>query len=134
MSVNTKDLLALTEGILAGTSPAKEIVPIGADPVVDDGLKAVKVPDSFVDNILNFSDCLNEGTTATYEEKPIRYLNEAKLAEEKLVSIVERLKSLIAEAREVLEEATFSGMVGGPGVGKKMMIGEPKRKKRRKRG
>jgi len=133
MSVNTKDLLALTEGILAGTSPAKEIVPVGVDPIVDDGLKAVKVPDSFVDNILNFSDHLNEGTTATYEEKPVQYLNEAKIAEEKLVSIVERLKSLIAEAREVLEEATLSGMVGGPGVENKMaMIRKPNRKGKKK--
>jgi len=121
MSVNTKDLLALTEGILASTSPAKEIVPYGADPIVDDGLKAVEVPDSFVDNILNFSDHLNEGSTATYEEKPVQYLNEAKAAEDKLVSIVERLKSLIVEAREVLEEATSSGMVGGPGASKMAM-------------
>lgn len=115
MSVNTKDLLALTEGILAGTSPAKEVVPVGADPIVDDGLKAVEVPDSFVDNILNFSDHLNEGTTATYEEKPIQYLNEAKIAEEKLVSIVERLTSLIKEARQVMTEMTSAGMIGvGP--------------------
>jgi len=131
MSVNTKDLLALTEGILAGTSPAKEIVPVGADPIIDDGLKAVKVPDSFVDNILNFSDHLNEGSKATYEEKPVQYLNEAKAAEDKLVSIVERLKSLIVEAREVLEEATFSGMIGGPGAKKMAMIRRPAKKKRK---
>jgi hypothetical protein len=128
MSVNTKDLLALTEGILAGTSPAKEIVPIGADPVVDDGLKAVKVPDSFVDNVLNFSGRLEEGTTASYVEKPVQYLNEAKVAEDKLMSLVERLTSLIKEARQVMTEMTSAGMIG---VGPQTNL---LKKKRRKRG
>ena len=133
MSASTKDLLALSESILSQTKPAKEVVPVGADPIVDDGLKAVVVPDAFVENVVNFAGHLNEGETASYEEKPVQYLNEAKVAEDRLVSIVERLKSLIAEAREVLEEATFSGMVGGPGVEKKMaMIRKPNRKGKKK--
>jgi len=133
MGASTKDLLALSESILTQTEPVKKVVPIGADPIVDDGLKNVVVPDAFVENVVNFAGRLNEADAAPYEEKPVQYLNEAKVAEERLVSIVERLKSLIAEAREVLEEATFSGMVGGPGVEKKMaMVRKPSKKGKKK--
>lgn len=130
MSASTKDLLALSESILSQTKPAKEVVPVGADPIVDDGLKAVVVPDTFVENVLNFSDRLNEGSTATFEEKPVAYVNEAKLTEEKIISLVERLKSLIGEARELMEQVT-TGMVGGHTGGKNLFGKRLIRKKKK---
>ena len=132
MSASTKDLLALSESILSQTKPAKEVVPVGADPIVDDGLKAVVVPDAFVENVVNFAGRLNEGETASYEEKPVQYLNEAKVAEEKVISLVERLKSLIIEARQVMEEMTTVGMIGVGPQKKMAMIRKPNRKGKKK--
>lgn len=130
MSASTKDLLALSESILSQTKPVKEVVPVGVDSIVDDGLKAVVVPDTFVENVLNFSDRLNEGSTATFEEKPVAYVNEAKLTEEKIISLVERLKSLIGEARELMEQVT-AGMVGAHTGGKNLFGKKLIRKKKK---
>jgi len=133
MSASTKNLLALSESILAETTSVKEAGPVGVDPIVDDGLKGVVVPNAFVENAINFAKRLDEGSTATYEESPVQYMNEAKIVETKLVSLVERLKSLIIEARELLKEQTFSGMIA-PGVQKKMKMVRPPNSKRRKKG
>lgn len=127
MGSSTKDLLALSEGILNGTSPAKEITPIGADPVIVDDLKGITVPDSFIENIVNFSGKLDEGSVATFEEKPVEFLKEANLSEQKITSLVERLKLLIQEAREVMTEMTTSGMIGS-GIQRNLL----KKKKKRK--
>jgi len=127
MASKTKDLLSITENILSNSQPAKEVVV--RNPELDDGLKAVKVPDAFVENIIGFSGRLNEGETVSYKEKPVQYLNEAKLAEERIVSLVERLKSLIVEAREVMQEMTSVGMLG---VGPQTNL--LKKKKRKKKG
>ena len=62
MGSSTKDLLALTEGILNSTPPVKEVVAVGADPIVDDGLKAVVVPNEFVNQILGFNNALSESS------------------------------------------------------------------------
>jgi len=63
MSASTKDLLALSESILAETPPVKEVVTKST--VVDDGLKAVVVPDAFVDQIVGFNGALNESSVPT---------------------------------------------------------------------
>jgi len=134
MSASTKDLLALSESILAETEPAKAVVPVGADPIVDDGLKDVVVPDDFVSDILNFSGRLNEAEALTPEEEPVQTLNEATLTEEKVLSLVERLKALINEAREVMTEMTTTGMIGGGTQKKLMMVRKPKKAKGKKKG
>ena len=127
---STKDLLALTQNILAETAQVNKAVPVGVDPIVDDGIESIVVPEAFVENAINFSKRLDEGTTDSHKDSPVQYINEAKLVEEKLVSLVERLRLLVTEAREVLQEATMSGMVGGPGVQKKTtMIRPPNSKK-----
>lgn len=134
MSASTKDLLAFSESILASTTSVKEAVPVGVDPIVDDGLKDITVPNAFVENAINFSKRLDEGNTDSHRDSPVQYINEAKLVEEKLISLVERLKSLIVEARELLQEETTSGMVGGPGVQRKLMMLRPPKKSSKVRG
>jgi hypothetical protein len=114
MGASTKDLLALTEGILADTPPVKEVV-VHSDPLVDDGIKAVKVPDSYVDQVLGFSKALNESEDPDKKSKAlskVKQLDESELLKERLESLVERLKSLLKEAKVVMEELTASGSIG----------------------
>jgi len=133
MSASTKNLLALSEAILNQTKPVEEVSPVGVDPIVDDGLKNIEVPDAFVENVLNFSGRLNEGDTTTFEEKPVQYLNEAKMTEERVLSLVEKLQALIKEARDVMTEMTTTGMLGAGS----MLGSQPRKflpKKKRKKG
>jgi hypothetical protein len=118
MSASTKDLLALSEGILAESSSVKE-VPV-TNPMIDDGLKAIVVPDSYVDQILGFAGSLNESTEPreTIQQDTIE---EAELLEQKVQSLIERLKSILKEAKTVLQEMTTVGSLG-TGPQKKMMM------------
>jgi|TARA_S200002703_G_scaffold130820_1_gene118155 hypothetical protein len=149
MSASTKNLLSLSETILAQTQPVKEVASVGADPLVDDGIKAVVVPDSFVENVLNFSERLNEGDTSEHQDIPVvseepteeplvESVTEERLTEGKIVSLVERLKSLIIEARDVIQEMTSVGTSTGmiaPGPQKKlMMLRKPSKSKGKKKG
>ena len=137
MSASTKNLLALSESILASTTSVKEAVPVGVDPIVDDGLKTIVVPDTFVENVINFSHRLDENDPASHKEVPVQNMNEAQITKNKIVSIVERLKLLIGEARQVIQEMTSIGTSSGmiaQGVQKKLgMIRKPSAKKSRKR-
>jgi len=121
---STKDLLALSEGILADPTPVKE-VPV-TNPIIDDGLKAIVVPDSYVDEILGFAGSMNESKQPEPIKEPEvveepNQLEEAELLEQKVQSLVERLKSLLAEAKNVLQEMTTVGSLG-TGPQKKMML------------
>lgn len=118
MGASTKDLLSLTEGILADSAPVKE-VPV-TNQIIDDGLKAIVVPDSYVDQILGFAGSMNESTTAE-EVSDGKALVEAKVLEQKVQSLIERLKSLLNEAKHVLKEMTTTGSIG-VGTQKKMMV------------
>lgn len=122
MRASTKDLLSISEGILANTPPVKK-VPVVTESKIDDGIKDVVVPDSFVDSILSFSNALNESSSqkAEQEPKPQVKVDEAEVIRKKVDSIVERLKSILAEAREVLTELTSTGMIGC-GTQKKLMM------------
>ena len=125
MSASTKNLLALTEGILAQTPPVKEIV-TNADPIVDDGLKAVVVPDAYVNKVLGFAEAINESSNPERKEQLIAEANsidEAQLLKEKVESLVERLKGLITEAKEVVNELVTSGMIGTAPLKKKRKHG-----------
>jgi hypothetical protein len=114
MSASTKNLLALTEGILAQTPPVKEVV-AKTDPIVDDGLKAVVVPNAFVDQIVGFNSALNESEDPVKKQElmpEFEPVNEATVLKERLESLVESLKALLREAKEVMEEMTTTGMIG----------------------
>ena len=121
---STKDLLALSEGILADPTPVKE-VPV-TNPIIDDGLKAIVVPDSYVDQIVGRDTPMNESQQpesiqeSEVVEEP-NQLEEAELLEQRVQSLVERLKSLLAEAKNVLQEMTTVGSLG-TGPQKKMML------------
>jgi len=117
---STKDLLALSEGILAETPPVEE-VPV-TNPILDDGLKAIVVPDSYVDKILG----LNESSESVEVEKP-QQQDQSKILEQKVESLIERLKSLLGEARDVLQEMTGTG-TGSIGVGVTKPLGMVRRK------
>lgn len=113
MSASTKDLLALSESILAETPPVKEVVTNSR--VVDDGLKAVVVPNEFVNQVVGFNTALNESSDPDKKQElmpEFKPINEAAVLKERLESLVESLKSLLREAKEVMEEMTTTGMIG----------------------
>ncbi len=61
----TKNLIGIAESILAG--PSIEEVPTPKNTIVDDGLKAVKVPDSYMDAILGFAGSLTTMSALSIE-------------------------------------------------------------------
>tara|TARA_R100001460_G_scaffold83686_4_gene124608 strand:- start:1877 stop:2284 length:408 start_codon:yes stop_codon:yes gene_type:complete len=114
MSASTKDLLTLSEGILADPTPVKEVV-VQSDPIVDDGLKAVVVPDTFVNQVVGFSNALNESSDPDKKQEMMpefEPITEATILKERLETLVESLKQLLKEARDVMEEMTTTGMIG----------------------
>ena len=111
MSASTKDLLALSESILAETPPVKEVVAV-TDPIVDDGLKAVVVPDAFVNQVVGFNKALNESSDPDKKQEimpEFESITEATILKERLESLVESLKALLREAKDVMEEMTTTG-------------------------
>ena len=133
MSASTKDLLALSESILATTPPVKEVV-AKTDPIVDDGLKAVVVPNAFVDQIVGFNGALKESSDPDKKQAlmpEFEAITEAAILKERLESLVESLKTLLREAKEVIEEMTTTGMIG-VNLAPKKKNGSHKRNKRNK--
>tara|TARA_R110002096_G_scaffold181590_2_gene359297 strand:- start:1214 stop:1612 length:399 start_codon:yes stop_codon:yes gene_type:complete len=121
----TKNLIGIAESILAG--PPIEEVPTPKNTIVDDGLKAVKVPDSYVDAILGFAGSLKE-TTETVPE--VEKIDEAAILRERRRVLVTKLKGILKEARDLMQEMTTVGSLG-TGVQKSMgMV----RKKKGKNG
>ena len=121
----TKNLIGIAESILAG--PSIEEVPTPKNTIVDDGLKAVKVPDSYMDAILGFAGSLKE-TTKTVPE--VEKIDEAAILREKRRVLVNKLKGILKEARDLMQEMTTVGSLG-TGVQKSMgMV----RKKKGKNG
>jgi hypothetical protein len=113
MSASTKDLLALSESILTETPPVKEVVT--KSKVVDDGLKAVVVPNEFVNQIVGFNSALKESSDPDKKQEMMpdfEPITEATILKERLESLVENLKTLLREAKEVMEEMTTTGMIG----------------------
>ena len=113
MSASTKDLLALSESILAETPPVKEVVTNSE--VIDDGLKAVVVPDAFVNQIVGFNGALNESSDPDKKQEMMpdfEPITEATILKERLESLVENLKTLLREAKEVMEEMNATGSFG----------------------
>ena len=121
----TKNLIGIAESILAG--PPVEEAPTPKNTIVDDGLKAVKVPDSYMDAILGFAGSLKE-TTKTVPE--VEKIDEAAILREKRRVLVNKLKGILKEARDLMQEMTTVGSLG-TGVQKSMgMV----RKKKGKNG
>jgi len=113
MSASTKDLLALSESILAETPPVKEVVT--KSEILDDGLKAVVVPNEFVNQIVGFNSALNESSDPDKKQEMMpefQPITEATILKERLESLVENLKTLLREAKQVIEEMTTTGMIG----------------------
>ena len=113
MSASTKDLLALSESILSETPPVKEVVT--KSKVVDDGLKAVVVPNEFVNQIVGFNSALKESSDPDKKQEMMpefQPITEATILKERLESLVENLKELLKEAKNVMQEMTTCGMIG----------------------
>tara|TARA_R100000664_G_scaffold631_1_gene1901 strand:+ start:973 stop:1380 length:408 start_codon:yes stop_codon:yes gene_type:complete len=116
MSASTKNLLALTEGILSETPPVQKVTIPNHEgqPVKDDGLKDVIVPNAFVDQVVGFNDALNESSDPDKKQDlmpEFEPITEASLLKERLESLVENLKNLLKEARVVMEEMSSTGMI-----------------------
>ena len=137
MSASTKDLLALSESILTKTPPVKEVVTNSK--VVDDGLKAVVVPNEFVNQIVGFNSALKESSDPDKKQEMMpefQPITEATILKERLESLVENLKELLKEAKNVMQEMTTCGMIG-VGAAKALPRGDdtyppvyPKKKKK----
>ena len=117
MSASTKDLLALTEGILSETPSVEKVaVPNHKGRLVpDDGLKDVMVPNAFVDQIVGFNGALNESSDPDKKQEMMpdfEPITESTILKERLETLVESLKQLLKEARNVMEEMTTTGMIG----------------------
>ena len=146
MSASTKDLLAISQNIIQESSPVPEVVVHSK--VLDDGLKAVVVPDSFMNEIMGFAGSLNESCGPKHKrsktQKPVTKTSsddklDESLLKERLEDLVGKLKVLIGEAKEVIEEMTSTGCLGvGPQkalmLKKKSDAYPPKRKKVKKNG
>lgn len=128
MSFDMKKMIALSEGILTGTSEVKEVVLVEqgnssspARAIVD--VQDVEVSDSYVDSILNFakSSSLNEQSTKK-PSAPVKNssLSEAQKLEERMQSLMEKLLILVKEAKKVMSEMTYTGDLGA-NVGKKLV-------------
>ena len=117
MSASTKDLLALTEGILSETPSVEKVaVPNHEGKLVpDDGLKDIVVPNAFVNQVVGFSEALNETSDPVKKQEMMpefEPINEAAVLKERLETLVESLKKLLREAKDVMEEMTTTGMIG----------------------
>ena len=130
MGASTKDLLNISEQILTSTSPVKEVVV--SDPIIDDGLKAVVVPDSFVDQIVGFAGKLSEScegshTVKSSSKKVVKKNKSAELKEdvvlkERLETLLVNLRDLIKEAKQLINEVTFTGNLGTAPIKKKKLV------------
>jgi hypothetical protein len=112
MSASTKDLLALSESILAETPPVKEVVT--KSEILDDGLKAVVVPNEFVKQIVGFNGALNESSDPDKKQEMMpkfEPITEATVLKERLETLVENLKALLKEAKDVVQEVTTCGLI-----------------------
>ena len=124
MGLSTKNLLALSENILATTEPVKKVHAPKSSVVADDGLKDVVVSDNFVNDILSFSEKLNEASESKEEIESQPIVEDKLILEKKLESLVGRLKDLLKEAKTVLSEMTSTGCIG---VGPQKSMGVVKR-------
>tara|TARA_Y100001937_G_scaffold37513_1_gene53489 strand:- start:1219 stop:1614 length:396 start_codon:yes stop_codon:yes gene_type:complete len=117
MNSNTKNLLALSEEILKKTTPVEKVTrpDYQGNLVSDDGIKDIVVPDQFVNQLLGFNEALNESSDLDKKKEKMPEftpITKDVLANEKLEALVENLKTLLKEAREVLLELTATGSLG----------------------
>ena len=117
----TKSLIGIAESILA--EPPLPEAPTPKNTVVDDGIKAITVPDSYVDAILGFAGSVNE-TTKTVPE--VEKIDEAAILRERRRVLVKKLKDLLKEARDFMQETTFTGSIG---VGTQKSMGMVRKRK-----
>jgi hypothetical protein len=83
--------------------------------VVDDGLKAVVVPNEFVNQIVGFNSALKESSDPDKKQEMMpefKPITEATILKERLETLVENLKELLKEAKNVMQEMTTCGMIG----------------------
>ncbi len=110
---STKDLLSITEGILNSPKPKATPVPNGS--VASDGIKDIQIRESYLEEILSFAKPIKEST------KKIQKVDEVAILKERRESLIERLKALMKEARDLMTEMTTVGCLG-TGKQKKMMM------------
>jgi len=101
---STKDLLSITEGILNSAKPKSTAVP--NESVASDGIRDVQVRESYMEQILSFASPLNEAS------KKVQKVDEVAILKERRESLIERLKGLLKEARDLLAEETTVGCLG----------------------
>ena len=108
----TKSLIGIAESILA--EPPLPEAPTPKNTVVDDGIKAIIVPDSYVDAILGFAGSINE-TTKAKTVPEVKKIDEAAILKERRRVLVKKLKGILKEARDLMQEmttATTTGKIG----------------------
>ena len=92
-------------------------------------VKNIKLPDSYVESILQFSAKagavgIREAVEPVIEEQEVQEINES-LIESKVTDLVAKLGSLLKEAKVVIEEMTSCGMIG---TNQKFVLGKKGKK------
>ena len=138
MSSNA-DLVAATEDIFGSmNAPDKTGMPTGATAkaVPMNEIKGIQLSDSLVDQLVDFGARVNEGKTSTTPKRrrpapvveEIASLTNEEVLLEKVDTLIQRLSSLLKEAKETIVEMTSAGMIG---TNQKFAITPPKKKKKR---
>ena len=131
MALSTEEMIAFSQNMLteraAGKVPEiRQDAPATANRPDEGfmnpneaGLDNVEVSDDYVSQILGFSNLLEAAEPvkktapkATMKPEVVQDLTEAQKLQEKISSLVERLTTLLKEAREVMNEMTSTGSIG----------------------
>jgi hypothetical protein len=116
----------ILQGMISGDSKPQLSPPNISTKSTKYNIKDVKVPDSLVENILNFA--------TKKEEQPIEepeQLNEEVIVQNKMEDLVKRLSDLLREAKTFISEMNSTGMLGTNMAKPCGETNKPKKKKRK---
>lgn len=116
-------------------SPVKRMV--SEDKQVSDFVPDISdttVGEDYITSILEGSMGVTVDTTKKKPIKEIKKQPQTNLTEEKVNDLIFRLSSLLNEARQMIDEMTTVGMIGGPRLGRKLNtpMSTPNRKNKKK--
>lgn len=123
-------VIDIAMGVLNNMDPLRDTAPApvrSRNPIVESSTVSDFVPDvTDADVSDDYIASILEGTMGVSVEKkskkPIKEQKKQpvkKINEEKVTDLIQRLSSLLAEAKEMINEMTTVGMIGGPRYGGK---------------
>lgn len=138
MSNYPKDsVIDIAMGIMSNMNARKDLIETEAPPrrqvseeksipnFVPD-ITDVKVGEDYITSILEGSMGVTVDNTRKKPIKEIKKQSQTNLTEEKVNDLIFRLSSLLNEARQMIDEMTTVGMIGGPRMGRKVVKNKKK--------